>query len=1234
MCGGGGSTTNVTETGLGDDQYANLTAGQQTIRDDISYLGDEAETRYDNTVTRLGDMADATEGRFDSVDNSLEFIGRTTEGGFADVLSGQDDLATDVDTRLSQTDENMATGFENLTNTVDTGLETVTNNVDTRTGEIQDNINTQFDNTNTAMDTGFSNLTDTVNTNDAVLLDATNTGFDTTNENIDNLGTTLGDQLTETSSNVLTGQDAISALIEKYGGDAATYYQDLARGQTAIQENQGTMQTAFDGYLSDFSDYTTLANQTRTDLGNSIVGGFETMGQVLGNQAEANAQGFTDVGTAVQGVSDGVADVTSDVATAAGNTETNFGDIAASIAGVGTDVEGVGTAVGDAADATDTNFGTIATDIASGFNDQSTEGTQRRNDFVDTLNSVQEILQADTGALDATVKANYQSVVDSFDAQGNLITDTVTSEGTTITRALSEQGDLFIAEFDTNGQRIAQQTLDINSLLNNVSTFETNMQEQFTGIFGDAEVAAESRQSILDAFNITDGLIGDLGTGVTDELTNNFDLLSAAFDEQGNFLADSIDENGNTITRSLDANGNLITQSFDSTNSLIDETSINVGDISTQLNNIETGLGDQLTSAFTDLASGNAEANANIVNILGQVDTKIGTVGTGLSSELSDNLDVLTESFDAQGNLIRQDIGANGETITRELDAQGNLITTAIGANGEVLSQNSINIAQVATDLNGVQTGLGDQLTSAFASLSGTNAEANAAIATTLDNIGTKIGSVGSGLSTELANNFTELSSAFDSQGNLIQESIGANGETITRELDEQGNLITTAIGANGQVLSQNALDIMDVATQLNGVEVGLGDQLASAFTALTTGSQDANTSILDTLSAITSQVDAVGTGIQSSLAQDFANLKSSFDEQGNLIRSEITEAGTEIRRDLDSQGNLITTELSQTGEVISQTSLNISDISTQLNGMQAGLGDTITNAFTGIQNSSDELRANLIGNLDGLRKVMVNQGDQIGADLQEKFMALSSSFDENGDLIRSSVDANGDFIFRELNANGELVISTIDDATGQLLEAEKFNANMLTTDFDSRFNTADEFLQAIDASIQQVGGDIDQGLLSMASGLEEGFTSRFDELSEEERAGRQEFNNRLLQVRALLEEDVADLDDGLRGRMTELSRAFDGEGKLIANAIDANGNMLKRTIDDSGQLLLSTYSRINGQLLDQQALDINRLMKEISNRRVVQGSNANMGGQSPTAGAPAPASVYSGFASPYAQTY
>ena len=1350
MCGGGGDTTNVTEeTGLGDDQFENLTAGQETIRSDISGLGNAAEDRYNTTTDTLSTMAsDNTQG-FADVNSGIAGLG-TDVGDFRTYAEKQFGYLEDENDVLI--DQNIGVqnsvneGFVNTDNNIEAGF----NAVDSRFVDTDTNINNRFDATDESIGTGFNNLTDTVTDNFDETNTAIDTGFTDTNANIDEVGTTLGSQLTETSSNVLTGQDAISKLIEKYGGNAATYYQDLAKNQGTILEKQGTMQTAFDGYLTDFGDYTTLANQTRTDLGNTVVGGFETMGQVLGNQATANADGFSSVGDAVTGVGNSVADVTSDVASAAGDAETNFGDIASSISGVGTDVAGVGSAVGDAASSSATNFSSIATDIASGFTDQSAEGVQRKNDFVSTLTSVQDILQADTGALDATVKANYQSVVSSFDDQGNLITDTVTAEGTTITRALSDQGDLFIAEFDANGQRIAQQTLDLNSLLNNVSTFETNMQDQFTGIFGDAEVAADSRQSILDAFSITDGLIGDVGTGVSAELTSNFDLISTAFDEQGNFLADSIDENGNTITRSLDENGNLITKSFDSTNTLLDETSINIGDVSSQLNNMQIGLGDQLTSAFASLSDANAQSEVNISETLSTISGSIGEVGTSISDELSGNLTSLSKafdengnlitrgfdnfgenitrefdaqgniletrldangrsigrsildiakmseqlntvstglgdqlttsfrtmadgtvtateglqttlssittqvgdmgtglegsladsftslqsSFDEQGNLISEEIGANGETITREIDEQGNLITTAIGANGEVLRQSAVDIMDVSNQLNGVEAGLGDQLASAFTAMTSGNADANANIVSILGTVGTQIGDVGTGLSSELSSNLDSLNSAFDAQGNLIREDIGANGETITRALDEQGNLVTTAIGANGEILSQSSMDILDVSSQLNGVQQGLGDQLALAFDALSNGNADASAGILTTLGNITSQVDTLGSGLQSSLATDFASLKSSFDEQGNLIRSEIYENGNELRRDLDSQGNLITTELSSTGEVINQTSLNIADISTQLNGMQAGLGDTITTAFDGIQNSSEELRSNLVGNLAGLRNIMTTQGDTISADLQEKFMSLSSSFDENGDLIRSSVDANGDFIFRELNANGELVVSTIDDATGQLMESNKFNADLLTTDFDSRFNSTEEFLKAIDSSISQVGGDIDAGLLGMASGLEEGFTSRFDELSDEERAGRADFNNRLTQVRALLEEDVADLDEGLRGRMGELSNAFDGEGKLIANAIDANGNMLKRTIDDSGNLVLSTYSRMNGQILDQQALDINRLMKEISNRRVTQGSNANMGGQSPTAGAPAPASVYSGLASPYAQTY
>ena len=894
MCGGGGGdTTNVTETGLGDEQTKEIMAGQGTIRADIDGFQDSAEINYDKIVGKFDDQNTTLDTRFDSVDSGLTGISGDVTDGFAGVTSEISGLNTSVDNRLDQTDENISTGFTNTANAIETGVTTLGNTVDTRAGEINSNVKTGFDTTNTNLATGFTGLSDQMDINDATLLANQTEGFSDVGTKVTESEKNLSGQLTDTSKNVLADTKIIQDLVNKYGGDAATYYAALNAGQDVIRENQGGLQTAFDGFSTDFNDYSTLANQTRSDLGQTVIGGFDTMGQIMGNQADATADGFASVGKDVAGVSKGIADVTSDVASGASTSEQNFGDIAKSISGVSSDISGVskdisgvGSDVAESAAANETNFASAATDIATGFDDSSEEGAARKKSFISTLDSVRKILQADTGNLDASVKANYESLSGSFDDQGNLIAQTAGDNGSSITRALSEQGELFIAKFDAQGARTDQQTLDLNSLMNNVSSFETNTSDQFNTIFGDAEVAAESRTSILDAFATTNGLIGDVGTGVN-----------------------------------------------------------------------------------------------------------------------------------------------------------------------------------------------------------------------------------------------AELSASFDS-------------------------------------------------------------------------------------------------------------LQSSFDDQGNLIRSEITESGSELRRDLDAQGNLITTELDAAGQVINQSSLNVADISSQLNGMQAGLGDTISTAFNGIQQSSDELRSNLVGNLSGLRDIMTTQGDTMGADLKDKFGSLLSAFDDNGDLIRSTVSDTGDFIFREINASGELVVSTVDDATGELIESNKFNADLLTTDFDSRFSSTDEFLQAIDASISQVGGDIDQGLLGMASGLQEGFTSRFDEMSDQERAGRQEFTNRLNMVKGMLEEDVANLDQGLRGRMSALSESFDDEGLLIANAIDNNGNMLKRTIDDSGSLVLSTYSSMNGSLLDQQSLDINRLMKEISANRLTQGSNANMGGRSPTAGAPAPASVYSGFASPYAQTY
>ena len=53
MCGGGGSTTNVTETGLGDDQYDALVENQGFIRDDISAAEQAGQDRFDSVDDQI-----------------------------------------------------------------------------------------------------------------------------------------------------------------------------------------------------------------------------------------------------------------------------------------------------------------------------------------------------------------------------------------------------------------------------------------------------------------------------------------------------------------------------------------------------------------------------------------------------------------------------------------------------------------------------------------------------------------------------------------------------------------------------------------------------------------------------------------------------------------------------------------------------------------------------------------------------------------------------------------------------------------------------------------------------------------------------------------------------------------------------------------------------------------------------------------------------------------------------
>ena len=576
--------TNITQTGLGDAQFEDIIGNQTALSDQTSNLATNMTTGFASVNDNVTDLADANETRFDTVDASLSGISGDMDTGFADVISGQDDLATSVDTRLNQTDENISTGFTNIGNDLSTGIDTINNNVDTRVGELDTSISTGFENTNANMDTGFTNLTNTVNENDAVLLANQVEGFEGVGNQVSEAESNLSNQLTTTSENVLGGQDTISALIEKYGGDAAQYYADLSAGQTTIRENQGNLQTAFDGYLSDFGDYTTLANQTRSDLGQTVVGGYDTMGQILGNQAKANAEGFASVG---QGVADGIANVTSAVDGVGESNTTNFGNIAASMAGLSQGVE-------DASEESQINFASVATEIATGFTDTSVEGEARKSAFLNTLDTVQQIIQSDTGNLDASIKDSYTKLLTSFDDQGSLITETALQNGNTITRALSNQGQLFLAEFDDTGSRIGEQSMNINEIMGEVNELQSSFgsTEDFLKAFQDMggnlaefsnrfdELSAQERagqEEFKNRLTQVRALLQEDVSELDQGLRARMAALNNAFDDEGQLIESAIDTNGNMLRRTIDESGNLILGTYSRMNGqLLDRQALSI----------------------------------------------------------------------------------------------------------------------------------------------------------------------------------------------------------------------------------------------------------------------------------------------------------------------------------------------------------------------------------------------------------------------------------------------------------------------------------------------------------------------------------------------------------------------------------------------------------------------------------------------------------------------------------
>ena len=550
----GGGTTNVSNTGLGDDQYQFLADNQVGIGKGIDKAYNQATKKYDKINNRFGKLDNslsglsgklgdqfasankarnssfnAMGGRFDSLDNSAQL----NFGAIGDLSSGIAGVGSDV-----------TAGFASNEDRFD--------QVDTANQTMQDGITAGFSD----QATGFSDLSGGMTENTTDIRDDISSNFETTNDALASSETNIRDDVETSQFNTLTGQGLLASDLSDLSGANDIYFDTLSSSQNAIAEGQDGFRSTFDDYVDRYSDDTTLANQTRADTQTMVANSADRVREDLGTLAELSATGQANLSGQL-----------GDVASATGN------DLAA----LGNTVEG-------------------------GFNANSIAADQRSENFTSRLGNVKNLLQTTGDNIDANTRSQYENLSSSFDDNGNLIKNSIDDQGNTINRSMSDQGVMIETKFDAAGNQVGQVSTDVNQMLSDAETYQNQtsaaitqgneglmstmrsnrdaVSSQFSDQMGGLQNSMDGGFQNMDANSITQardlaGIAatqGDLDIG----MRQNFKQLSTAFDETGGLISNSIDAQGNSISRAVDANGNLLLRSFDATGNEIGNKVINI----------------------------------------------------------------------------------------------------------------------------------------------------------------------------------------------------------------------------------------------------------------------------------------------------------------------------------------------------------------------------------------------------------------------------------------------------------------------------------------------------------------------------------------------------------------------------------------------------------------------------------------------------------------------------------
>ena len=431
--GGTGVDTSIVDTSV---DTSGGTGGVDTSVDTSGGTGVDTSGGTGGVDTSGGTSVDTSGGT--NVDTSIVDNGVDTSGGTNVDTSGGtnvvDNTPTYVTTNYTAPDlSGLASGTQ-----VDSGFSQVGSGIDT----LSTDLNTGFGNVNTGI-SGVSGQVSGVGDQVAgvsgqvsdvgLIASDTNTQVAALGEALQNEFGLTTEQITKLSQDVLSGQASLTEIVNDLQKNKTNNFGSLSEGQANIQATTGGLQTGLDSFQNQYKGDADLANQSRQALMDNITGGFDTateqrstnsaLGEKQRGQIQATQEAMSPAGTSLVG-------------NQAGNP---------------------------------TMFAGVARNLAQGVAASTPEAVTQQNSFISNLNAIKASLTDQNVSLTDEQSASYSTIANSFDQNGKLIAESQDGQGNTVARAIDAQGVLYQATFDQQGNRINQNQVSIDSVLNDAS---------------------------------------------------------------------------------------------------------------------------------------------------------------------------------------------------------------------------------------------------------------------------------------------------------------------------------------------------------------------------------------------------------------------------------------------------------------------------------------------------------------------------------------------------------------------------------------------------------------------------------------------------------------------------------------------------------------------------------------------------------------------------------------------